>query len=348
MSEKAKVLLTGVTGFLGAHTTIQLLNKGYHVTGTIRDNKKRQSIIRLIEEHTPNINNLKIVVADLMDEEIWEEVTKGMDYIMHIASPFPSKLPDDENELILPAKNGTLNILKAAAKNNVKRLILTSSSTAIIYGKPKNQRNRTFCEEDWTDETNLKDTTSYFRSKTIAEKVAWDFINKSNTNLELVTICPGLILGPPLETDYGTSTAFILKMMNGDIPATPQLGYETIDVRSAADLHILAMEKSIAAGHRFACSAGYITIEDIIKQLKEHYPQQQISTKLMSNSMVRLLAVFLKPLKRMLMDLGVERKLERTKARRMLGWQPIANHDAIFSCAESFMQLGLIKSPKKN
>ncbi|MCO6492555.1 MAG: NAD-dependent epimerase/dehydratase family protein [Phaeodactylibacter sp.] len=203
MPQNSKALLTGVTGFLGSHTAIQLLNKSYQVVGTLRDMARAEEIRQVIAQHTSNIDKLSFAEADLTDAAVWPDLTKGVDYVLHIASPFPRELPKSEDDLIVPARQGALNVLSAAAKNGVKRVVLTSSTGAILYGKDRANRSGTYDETDWTDVTNRADTTPYFRSKTMAERAAWDFIEKDGSGLELVAICPGAILGPVLEKDFG-------------------------------------------------------------------------------------------------------------------------------------------------
>ena len=337
---KGKVLLTGVTGFLGAHTTIQLLNKGYKVIGTMRNLKRAAEIKSVIAKHTSNIHYLQFAEANLTDEKVWETLTKGMDYVQHIASPFPRELPKHEDDLIIPAKNGTLYVLKAAAKNGVKRVVLTSSSGAIAYGKPKGKQSGTYNESDWTDVTNKKDSTPYFRSKTIAEKAAWDFVK--DKKLELSTICPGAILGPVLEKDFGTSANIVLKAMDGSTPAIPKIGFDMVDVRSVAELQVLAMESPQAANERFVGSTGFMKFKEVADILRANYPNRRIPSMSLPNFAVRLFANFEPSLKPVLVDLGVERKVDNSKARRLLNWQPIDNKEAILSCANSLIEQGVL------
>ncbi|WP_109298929.1 aldehyde reductase [Aquimarina sp. AU474] len=340
--KKEKVLLTGVTGFLGSHTTIQLLNKGYEVIGTLRNMNRSDAIKQIIAKNTPNINSLSFAEADLMDQEIWNDLTKEVDYVMHIASPFPRELPKHEDDLIIPAKEGTLNILKASAKNNIKRVILTSSTGSIVYGKEKSNRSGVYTENDWTDVTNKKDTTPYFRSKTIAEQAAWDFIKTNNTKLELTTICPGAILGPVLEKDFGTSANIVIKMIDGKSPALPKLGFEIVDVRSAADLHIKAMESPKASGERFAAVAGFLSFKELAAILREKFPNKKIPKTILPNFAVRLFSNIDKTLKPILIDLGMERKIDNSKAKQLLNWQPISNNEAIVACAQSIVNLDIL------
>lgn len=343
MEKNSTVLLTGVSGFLGSHTTIQLLEKGYKVIGTLRNMKRAEALKAVLARHTSYIENLRFVEADLNDENIWSKLTKGVDYVQHIASPFPRELPKKEEDLVVPAKNGTLNVLKAASANGVKRVVVTSSTGAIIYGKSKNERSGTFNEAHWTNISNRKDSTPYFRSKTIAEKAAWDFIKKDDSGLEIATVCPGAILGPVLEEDFGTSANIVIKLMDGSSPALPDLGFDIVDVRSVADLQIRAMELPQAANQRYGGSADFMKFKEVAQVLKEAYPKKKIPSAGMPDFAVRLFSYIDKSIQPILIDLGVERNVDNSKARKELGWNPLSSREAILSCAKSVLDLKIIK-----
>lgn len=231
-----KVLLTGVSGFLGSHTAIQLLEKGYQVVGTLRDIGRANDMRAIIGQYTNNISQLEFAEADLANTAVWDELVDGVDFVQHIASPFPHGEPTHEADVILPAKEGTLAILQAASKHQIKRVVLTSATGASFYGKPKGQQSGVFDETVWTDETNRADTTAYYRSKTIAKKAAWAFMAQDTSGLELTTVSPGALLGPVWEKDYGHTPEIILNMLKGSVPALPKVGFDLVDVRSAADL----------------------------------------------------------------------------------------------------------------
>jgi dihydroflavonol-4-reductase len=342
MSSK-RVLLTGITGFLGSHTAIRLLEQGYNVVGTLRNADRTKLISEIIGKHTKNLTNLTFAEADLNDSATWIHLTKSIDYILHIASPFPRELPKHENDLILPAKSGTLSILKAASENNVKRVVITSSIAAVVYGKTKNELRKIFDENDWTDESNNKDTTPYFRSKTIAEKEAWNFIEKNRSDLELTTVLPGAILGPVLESDFGTSANMVIKILDGSSPALPKIGFDVVDVRSVSDLLIRAMEMPQAANKRYIASSGYITFKEIALMLKQHYPDRKIPTSELPNFVIRLFSNFDASLKPVLIDLGIKRKIDISKAKNELNWQPLSIHEAVISCAQSIFDTGIVR-----
>ncbi|MDQ5930610.1 MAG: hypothetical protein QG594_2398, partial [Bacteroidota bacterium] len=272
-----------------------------------------------------------------------KELTKNIDFVQHIASPFPRVITKHESELIDPAKNGVLNILKNASANNIKRVVITSSIAAVVYGKNKNELDTTFTENDWTDERNKKDSTPYFRSKTIAEKAAWEFIKTDQSGLELVTVLPGAILGPVLEKDFGTSANIVIKTIDGSMPAIPKIGVDVIDVRSVADLLIMAMELPQANQQRYFASSGYLSFKDIAQILKKEYPDRKIPSLEIPNFFVKLLSFFETALKPILIDLGIKRKIDTSKASKELNWQPLPIEEAILSCARSVIELGIVK-----
>ena len=343
--EHKRVLLTGVTGFLGSHTAIQLLQKGYHVLGTLRDIDRADSIRNTIGKYTTNSDNLTFAEADLLDRNIWRELTKNMDFVQHIASPFPAGLPKSESDLLLPARSGTLDIMEAATLNGVKRIVVTSSIGAIAYGKSSQELKQTLDENSWTDENNLKDTTAYYRSKTIAEKAAWDYLKNNDTGLELSTVCPGAILGPILENDFGTSANIVISLLNGSLPALPKIRFDVVDVRSVADLLIRVMEMPKAAGNRYIAASARMSFKDIAVMLKQTYPGIKIPRYEMPGMFTRLLSLFQPLLKPVLLE-TVQRRVDLNKAKRELQWMPISAAHAVISCAESAIKHKLIASWK--
>ena len=339
--QNKKILLTGVTGFLGSHTAIQFLNKGYEVKGTLRNLKRSNAIKSIIAKHSQNINNLSFYEINLTDSvDKWKNAMKDVEYVVHIASPFPTVLPKHENDIILPAKNGTLNILKAATAIGIKRIVVTSSSAAVVYGERK---NGTFSEKNWTNVSNKEDTTPYFRSKTIAEQSAWNFVKDNKNAPELVTILPGAILGPILDAnDFGTSANLVKKLMDGSMPAMPKIGFEMVDVRSVADAHIKALETPNAKGNRYLCTNGYMEFKDIATLLKNEFPNYKIPSKTLPNFMVKLFSTFDKETKPILNDLGAKRIVDNSKIKRELIWTPISLTESIKATAQSLIDLKII------
>ncbi|MGD1843013.1 MAG: SDR family oxidoreductase [Thermonemataceae bacterium] len=335
----AKVLLTGVTGFLGSHTTIQLLEEGYEVIGTMRDLARADSIKSIIGQHTKHINALSFTQAELQDKSAWQKAVKDVDYVLHLASPVPLKLPSDPSIIVEPAKEGTLNVLSAAAAAGVKRVVITSSIAAISYGKTK---RKSFDEADWSDETNIADHTAYSISKTIAEKAAWDFIHQDTSGLEMTVINPGVILGPILEQDFSTSIAAVKILLDRSTPLIPKIGWSLVDVRSVAALHIKAMESDKAANERFLATNQYYTMKEISEVLKKHFPDRKIPSRELPDTLLKLVSNFDKKLKNVIMDLGAHRTHNNEKAKKLLGWQPLSDEQAIVDAARSLINFGVV------
>lgn len=338
MSKPATILITGVTGFIGSHLAVLALQKGYKVIGSMR-NLTRSASIRAAISKQVLTDHLQFVEADLIDANSWELATSGVDYVLHVASPFPTTLPKNDDEVVVPAREGVLNVLRAASSNGVKRVVLTSSSGAAMYG---NRRQGTFTEEDWTNVNNRKDTSPYFRSKTIAEQAAWDFIKEDKSGLELTTVLPGAVLGPLLENDPGTSAAIILKLLDGSVPALPNIGFAMVDVRSIADLHLLAMETPEAAGERFLGAGDFYTFKQVAEVLREYLPNRNFPKFTLPNFAVRLFSYVDPTLGPILIDLGSQRKADANKAKNQLGWQPLDMKQSIRDCADSILQLDLV------
>lgn len=336
-----KVLITGITGFLGSHTAIAFLNKGYEVVGTLRNLERKNSVEDIINKHSSNTQLLSFREIDLeSSEKEWVGVMENVDYVIHIASPFPTTLPKTDNEIVTPAKQGTLNVLKAATQSKVKKVIITSSSGAVVYGKKK---IGLFTEEDWTDVSNYDDTTPYFRSKTIAEQAAWHYVGTTPNAPELVTILPGAILGPILENDFGTSANLVKKLLDGSMPAMPKIGYELVDVRSVASAFILAVENEKANGNRFLCANGFLTFSDIANILREKYPERKIPKSTLPDFVVKLFSNIDKETKPILNDLNTKRQIDNSKIKTTLHIDFIDLKKSVLDCAESLIIQKVIK-----
>lgn len=343
MNKYNKVFVTGISGFLGSHIALQLLKKGYKVVGSLRDLKRKDELqYLLLGESKAPAENLTFIKADLNDSESsWSSALEGSDAIIHVASPFPRVLPDNERELIKPAVEGSEKVINAALSLGITRVVLTSSTGAIIYGKDKESRKGTFSESDWTNDQNNEDLTPYFKSKTLAERAAWK-LAQENDKLELTTICPGAILGPVLEKDFGTSANIVLKTLDGSAPAIPPIGFDMVDVRSVAELHILALENEASINERFVGSSGYLQFKEVAQILKGAFPDRKVPKFQLPAFAVKLFSNIDKTLKPILIDLNTERKLSNEKAKRILGWKPISTQEAVISCADSLMKQGLI------
>lgn len=338
MSESSTVLVTGITGFIGSHVAALALERGYTVVGSMRNLDRTDSIRAAIGRRVPT-ERLRFVAADLTDAAAWQAAMPGIDYVLHVASPFPATLPKNDAEIVEPARQGVLNVLQAASDHGVRRVVLTSSTGAAMYGR---RRRAIFTETDWTAVANREDTTPYFRSKTLAERAAWDFVAEHPDGPELTTVLPGAVLGPLLDADAGTSVAIVQKLMDGSVPALPNIGFSMVDVRSIAELHLLAMEHAGAAGERFLGAGEYCTFKEVADVLRQAYPDRKFPSFVLPNFAVRLFFYIDPTLGPILVDLGAERRADATKARTRLGWEPMPMDQSIRDCAASLLALNLV------
>jgi nucleoside-diphosphate-sugar epimerase len=288
-------------------------------------------------------DRLTFVAADLTRDEGWIEAVESCEYVLHVASPFPPGAPKDENELIVPAREGALRVLRAARDAGVRRVVMTSSFAAIGYGHPPT--DRAFTEEDWTD-PNASEVGAYVKSKTLAERAAWDFMAEAGGALELAVIQPVGVFGPVLGADYSTSILLVQRLMDGALPGCPRLMFGIVDVRDVAELHLRAMTHPDAAGERFLSVAGdFMTVQDIARVLRARMgaAARRVPTRVLPNWMLKLVALFDPAVAQITPELGRRKNASNEKARRVLGWTPRSNEDALVATAESLMRLGLLK-----
>lgn len=338
-----KVLVTGGTGFVGTHTIVQLLQQGYNVKTTIRSLKRKDDVLEALRnEGIPSFENLEFIEADLLKNDNWNEAVKDCKYVIHVASPFPSSEPKDENELIIPAKEGTLRVLKAAQKADVKRVVMTSSFAAIGYSI--SPENHIFTELDWTDH-NTK-AGAYIKSKTLAEQAAWNFIESEGNTLELTVINPVGIFGPVLGKDFTSSVQLIEQLMSGKMAATPKIYFGIVDVRDVADIHIKAMISKEAKNQRFIVSSDATTSLPEIAQilrLQQNDFAKKVTRKILPNWLVKILSNFKPELKSVASQVGIIKTISNEKAKKILGWKPRNKEIIITDTADSLIKFGIIK-----
>jgi dihydroflavonol-4-reductase len=338
------VLVTGGSGFIGSHCVLQLLAAGYEVRTTVRNLAREGDVRALLKQGGANADSrLSFYAADLTSDGGWAEAAAGCEYVLHVASPFPSTVPKDENELIVPAREGALRVLRASRDAGVKRVVLTSSFAAIGYGH--SPKAAPFNESDWTDPKG-SDVMPYTKSKTLAERAAWDFIGREGRGLELAVVNPVGVFGPVLGADYATSILFVQRMMDGALPGLPRMSFGVVDVRDVADLHLRAMTHPAAKGERFLAVAGdFLWAVEIARILKARLgaAARRVPTLQLPNWLVRLAALRDPAVKQILPELGKWKNATSEKARRVLGWSPRSNEEAIVATAESLLRLGLLK-----
>jgi dihydroflavonol-4-reductase len=336
------VLVTGASGFLAIHCVAQLLEQGYNVRGTLRSLAREEEVRAAVRKYVNADDRLSFVTVDLLQDAGWQDAVRGCEYVFHVASPFPLFEPENENDLIQPAVEGTLRVLRAAHKARVKRVVLVSSNAAISAGYVG--ENRVFTEADWSRLD--RPIGAYAKSKTLAERAAWNFINSpENINkLELVSINPSLILGPVPNKVLPTSAEMIKTYMKGEVPGVAWIKMGIVDVRDVASAMVLAMTTPEAAGERFLCSGATPWIKEIADVLGRHFSNTayKIPRILVPSFLVRILALFDKKIARVLEGLDWEYELSNEKAKRVLHWQPRSKEEAILSMAESLIELGFV------
>lgn len=334
------VLVTGGSGFIGAHCLARLLEDGYQVRTTVRS-KAREADVRAMlgRAGVGSGSDVEFTVADLTADDGWAEAVKGCVHVLHVASPFPLGVPKNEDELIVPAREGALRVLRSARDAGVGRVVLTLSFAAVGYGHPP--RTAEFTEEDWSDPR--ADIGAYAKSKTLAERAAWDFV--ADGGPELAVVNPVGVFGPVLGTDYSTSIELVSRLMNGKVPGLPPLSYSAVDVRDVADLHVRAMRDPAAAGERFLAVVGEpMAVADMAALLRERFGDRasKVPTRRLPAWLVRIAALFDPAIKLTVPELGKVKRASGDKARRLLGWEPRSREDAIAATAESLIDLGLV------
>ncbi|HLA64578.1 MAG TPA: aldehyde reductase [Rhodothermales bacterium] len=342
------VLVTGGSGFVGSHTLLHLLAAGHEVRTTVRSLSREADVRALLAAGGAEPGDrLSFAAADLTADAGWAEAVAGCDYVLHVASPFPPNLPTHEDELIVPAREGALRVLRASRDAGVKRVVLTSSFAAVGYGHAP--QDTPFDETDWTN-LDGGDVTAYAKSKTLAERAAWDFIAREGGDLELAVVNPVGVFGPLLGPDLSTSILLVQRLMDGAIPGAPRLYFGVVDVRDVADLHLLAMTHPDARGERFIAVAGdFMAVRDMARVLKARMGAagRRVPTRQLPNWLVRLASLRDPAVKQILPELGKAKNATNEKARRVLGWAPRSNEQALVATAESLVQLGLLKGGAK-
>lgn len=338
------ILVTGGSGFIGSHCILQLLAAGYQVRTTVRSLKREADVRALLRVGGAEPGDrVAFVEADLERDAGWPDAVAGCEYVLHVASPFPSSVPKHEDDLIVPARDGALRVLRAARDAGVKRVVLTSSFAAIGYGHPV--QTQPFDESRWTDLAS-PDVQPYVKSKTIAERAAWDFIAREGGRLELSVVNPVAVFGPVLGADYSTSIILVQRLLDGAMPGCPRISFGVIDVRDVADLHVRAMTHPAAKGERFLCVSGdFMLIVEIARTLKDRLgaSAKRVTTRQLPDALVRLAAIFDPAAKQLTPELGKRKNGTNEKARRLLGWNPRSREDAIVATAESLARLNLLK-----
>ncbi|MBN1564092.1 MAG: aldehyde reductase [Anaerolineae bacterium] len=326
------------------HCIVQLLEQGYRVRGTLRTPSRAAGLREAFARHVDAADRLDFVTADLMRDDGWAEAVAGCTYVMHIASPVPRKLPRHENDLIIPAREGTRRVLQAAADAQVKRVVMTSSVAAVCYGHDSDS-GRVFDETDWSDTS--QDIGPYPKSKTLAERDAWEFV-ENHPALELAVINPAMVLGPLLDARYTTSIEIVLKLMNRDAPGCPNIGWSFVDVRDVAAAHLAAMTIPEATGQRFICSHEFAWLQDIARILHDHFAHRgfNIPRRKLPDIVLRFFALFDETARLSIDYLGARTDYSNARITSVLNWQPHSLPEMVIATGESLIEHGIVQASR--
>ena len=332
------VLVSGGSGYIAGYVIRQLVAEGWRVHTTLRNLAKEDGVRKLLAVDN---SRLACFAADLVDDAGWAEAMAGCSHVAHVASPFPSHVVKDPDDLIVPAREGALRALRAAKAAGVRRFVMTSSIAAIGYGRPKGVY--TFTEADWTD-PNAPGTSPYVKSKTIAERAARAWVEAQGGGIEYCTVNPAAVLGPVWSRDFSTSIAVVKKLLDGSMPGCPDFGFGIVDVRDVADLHVRALTAPDMAGERFIASGPFLKMIDIAHTLKQQLGAQarKVPARRLPDFLVRLSALFDPVVKQVVGELGTVRNLDASHAKSVLGWTSRPPEQSIVDTARSLIDLGIV------
>lgn len=333
--EGKTVLVSGGSGFLGGWCVVELLRRGYAVRTTVRDLAREPALRAAIAAEVDARDRLSVLAADLREDDGWGEAVQGCEYVLHVASPFPPVQPEDPDELIVPAREGTLRVLRAALDAGVRRVVVTSSVAAV--GGSTGHADAPLTEADWTDLGNAK-LTPYTRSKTVAERAAWDLVAERREGEKLAVVNPGAILGPVLGEASSTSLELVGRLLRG-MPGTPRIGFSIVDVRDVADLHIRAMTAPEAGGERFIAVAQFQWMAEVAAVLRDRLGADaaKVPKRRVPDLVVRAMGRFDPGIRSVVGQLGRRVEMSSQKAESRLGWAPRPVEETVVDCARSLV-----------
>lgn len=337
-----RVLVTGGTGYVATFCIAQLLNEGVDVRTTVRDLDRADALRETLGRLAPGGARLSVLGADLERDAGWSEAVEGCDGVLHVASPLPTVNPRDDDVLIRPARDGALRVLTAARDAGVHRVVMTSSTAAVAYGRGSSSRPLT--EADWSDPADRSDSSAYERSKMLAERAAWDWHGAEGGALELSTICPGAVIGPVASRDFSASIEIIRKLLDRSLPGLPRFGFPLVDVRDIADLHVRALRSPAAPGQRYLGAGPFLWMAEIAAILRAEVPELagRVPGREMPSWLVRLASVFDGTVRGRLFELDKARPVSADKAQRELGWTPRPVAETIVDTARSLAAEGIV------
>ncbi len=342
LNNQSTVLVTGGSGYLAGWMTVRLLQQGYRVRTTVRSLSRESAVRQAVAGQVDPGTRLSFAAADLLEDRGWDEAVQGCDYVIHVASPMGQGKP--KADLVRPAREGTIRLLKAARNADVRRVVLTSSTVTAKRSLKQGEANSAPADENtWTDPKQAG-LNEYDRSKTLAERAAWEFAKQTSSTETLTAILPGMILGPMMTRNISGSVEVVSRMLQGRVPALPNVGFSIVGVHDLADLHIRAMLAPEAAGQRFIGVGDFLWMTDIAKLLRDNFGQQasKVPMRRLPNFIVRFAGLFQQEAGFMAALLGKRTEFDVSKAARLLGWHPRPASEVVLECASDLIRQQLV------
>ena len=336
------IVLTGATGFIAKHVAVKLLNAGYRVRATLRSPARAEEVAAAVRPALDDPSDLEARLSflplDLLRNDGWAEAMKGAQALVRTASPFPMDDPRDEADVIRPAVDGTLRALRAAREAGIDRVVLTSSVAAVMHSdRPPGKT--AFDEFDWTDPAHAT-ATPYIRSKTLAERAAWNFVEAQAPDLRLAVLNPGLVFGPPLDAHYGTSLRLVERLLRARDPMLPRIAFPVVDVRDVAEAHLRALVRTDAAGGRFLLADETLWFHEMAEALQRALPARRLVTRQAPNAIIRVLSLFDRSIRSILPSLGRYERVSNAKARESLGLEFTPAREAVVAAGRWLAENG--------
>jgi dihydroflavonol-4-reductase len=336
---KGLIVVTGASGFIAKHIVLQLLDEGHAVRATVRSNARADELRTAMTEHVRDTSDLdrrlSFALLDLERDEGWDAALTGANALIHTASPFPLVQPKDENAIIRPAVDGTFRALRAAKRLGVSRVVLTSSGLAVLLARPNGKAP--LDERDWSSPDDPR-ATPYVKSKILAERAAWRFVEQEAPELKLSVINPGFVIGAPLDRSFGTSLRVIQRILEAKDPMLPNFGFPVVDVRDVARMHVAALERTDAVGKRFLGGDEFLWFPQMAQILKSAFPDRSIVTRRAPNFVIRMLSLVDAEVRTIVPNLDQRADVTAERARRELGvtFRPAA--DAVVSAGQFLIE----------